>query len=93
MTENQNRKKIRLPSAPSGLSSFHIEANRSTKGLSIVLSGIIGISDFSDIYICFKSHGGRIKVMGKNLFLNVYEGGSAEVVGRIEEIMFDYGKA
>ena len=93
MTEKENKKNVPSPPVPSGLSSFHIEANRSTKGLSIVLSGIIGISDFSDTFICFKSHGGRIKVAGKNLFLNVYEGGSAEIVGRIEEITFEYGKA
>lgn len=92
MTEKGNIKGIRMPSAPSGFSSFHIEANRSAKGLSIILSGIIGISDFSDTFICFKSHGGRIKVVGRNLFLNVYEGGCAEIVGRIEEIMFEYGK-
>ena len=93
MPQKEKSKNGTMPSVPSGFSSFHIEANRSTKGLSIVLSGIIGISDFSDTYICFKSHGGRIKVVGKSLFLNVYEGGSAEIVGRIEEIMFDYGKA
>ena len=77
---------------PSGLSAFHLEADRSREGLSIILSGIIGISDFSDHFIHLKSHGGRISVLGKKLFIKVYENSSVEIVGKVEEIVFKYGK-
>jgi hypothetical protein len=92
MTEQKKIEKQQFNSLLYGLSPFHIEANRSAEGMSIVLSGIVGISDFSDGFICFKSHGGRIKVFGQSLFLNVYEAGNAEIVGKIQEIAFDYGK-
>lgn len=74
------------------LSKFHLEANRCGKGMSIILSGIIGISDFSDSLIELKSHGGRICVTGKRLFINVYQNNSVEIVGKIEEICFRNGR-
>ena len=77
---------------PRGFSSFHMEADRSSRGMTLVLCGIIGISDFSDSCILLKSHSGRILVSGKRLHINVYEGGSAEIVGRVEGIEFKYGK-
>ena len=89
---DKNGQKEKSVGAPSGLSGFHLEANRSTRGLSLFLSGIIGISDFSDSYIRLLSHGGRITVNGKRLFINVYENNSVEIVGRVEEIVFSYGK-
>ena len=75
-----------------GLSSFHLEADRSGSGLTLILSGIIGISDFSDSFILLKGHGGRICVQGKKLFINVYENETVEIVGRVEDIIFKYGK-
>ena len=90
MTEDKKTNFIK--ETPRGLSAFHLEADRSRAGLSIVLSGIIGISDFSDSFIHLKGHGGRISVIGKKLFISVYENGSVEIVGRVEEIIFKYGK-
>ena len=81
-----------LKDIPRGLNDFHLEADRSAGGLSITLSGIIGISDFSDDFIDLKSHGGRLSVRGKRLFISVFENQCVEIVGRIEEITFKYGK-
>ena len=86
-TKSENTKKNKK-----GLSSFHLEADRSRQGLSVVLSGIIGISDFSDSFIDLKGHGGRVSVHGKKLFISLYENGSVEIVGRVEEIVFKYGR-
>lgn len=86
---NENRKST---NAVCGLSSFHLEADRSRQGLSVVLSGIIGITDFSDSYIQLKGHGGRVGVYGKKLFISLYENGSVEIVGKVEEIVFKYGR-
>lgn len=92
MTKNNKQESIRSKVASSGLSSFHLEADRSTRGMSVILSGIIGISDFSDSQIHLQSHGGRIIVNGKKLFICVYESGSVEIVGKVEGIVFKYGK-
>lgn len=75
-----------------GMASFRLEANRSTKGLSILLSGIIGVRDFSDEEITLLSHGGKIIVIGKKLFISVYENGNVEIQGKVLEIKFCYGK-
>ena len=77
---------------PSGLSSFHLEASRSSRGMSLMLSGIIGISDFSEERIELLSHGGRVIISGKRLFINVYENNNLEILGKAEEIIFRYGK-
>ncbi|MBO7196305.1 MAG: YabP/YqfC family sporulation protein [Clostridia bacterium] len=83
---DQNERRI------SALSSFHIEADRAGGGMSLIISGVIGISDFSDQFIHLLSHGGRIKITGKALFIRVYENNRVEIVGRIEGIVFSYGK-
>lgn len=85
MTE---KKSVKVVSPP----SFSLEASRVGRGISIVLSGVIGISDYSESEILLKSHGGKIKVCGQRLMLSIYEDNTAEIVGRIEEICFGYGK-
>ncbi len=90
MTEKKQAK-IRS-GVPSGLSSFHLEANRSSRGMSLLLSGIIGISDFSEERIELLSHGGRVIISGKKLFINIYENNNLEILGKAEEITFRYGK-
>ena len=62
--------------------SFHLEAERCAKGMSMLVSGIIGVSDFSDDNIILLSHGGRVSVSGKRLALNIYENNTAEIVGK-----------
>ena len=92
MTRKRTENEIRKVGIPSGMPSFHLEADRSTKGLSVILSGIIGISDFSDSSIYLLSHGGRIIVNGKKLFICVYENSTVEIVGKVEGVIFKYGK-
>ena len=75
-----------------GISSFRLEANRTSRGICTMLSGVIGISDFSDERVVLLSHGGRIMISGKRLFINVFENNNVEIVGKVEEISFRYGK-
>ena len=89
--KNKTENNLIRPNIPD-LFGFHIEADRTSKGMAIVVSGIIGISDFSDYSILLRSHGGRIAINGKGLFINVYENQSVEIVGKVEEIIFKYGK-
>ncbi|MBQ8302924.1 MAG: YabP/YqfC family sporulation protein [Clostridia bacterium] len=93
MTDKDRRNKRNSIGIPSGLSSFHLEANRSVKGMAIVLSGIIGVSDFSDQEVVLLSHSGRVFVKGKKLFINVFENNTVEIVGRVEGIIFSYGNS
>ena len=72
--------------------SFSLEASRVGRGVSLAISGVIGISDYSESEILLKSHGGKIRVCGQRLMLSIYEDKTAEIVGRIEEISFGYGK-
>lgn len=72
--------------------SFGLEASRTIGGISITLSGVIGISDYSESEITLKSHGGKIILRGRRLMLSIYEDKTAEILGRIEEICFNYGK-
>jgi hypothetical protein len=85
MTEKKN---VRIARPP----SFNMEACRVGRGISVVLSGVIGISDYSETKILLKSHGGKIRICGQRLMLSIYEDNTAEIVGRIEEIGFGYGK-
>ena len=85
--ENDQRK-----NSQNGLRAFHMEGNRCNRGISLILSGIIGINDFSDCHILLLSHGGRISIVGKRLVMNVYECGNVEIIGRVEGIEFKYGK-
>lgn len=85
MTE---KRYARSPEPP----SFNLEAGRVGRGISIALSGVIGISDYSEGEIILKTHGGKIKILGQGLMLSIYEDKTAEIVGRIEEICFGYGK-
>lgn len=77
---------------PSRPPSFSLEASRVGRGVSLAISGVIGISDYSESEILLKSHGGKIRVFGQRLMLSIYEDKTAEIVGRIEEISFGYGK-
>lgn len=92
MTKSNRQEGKAVPSLASTLSAFHLEADRTSRGMVIALGGILGISDFSDSSIMLKSHGGRINVKGKGLFINVYENHNVEIVGKVEEIVFKYGK-
>ena len=88
------RKKKKNDFSPPGrdLRSMHIEASRCKRGISILIDGIIGVTDFNENSIMLSSHGGRISISGRGLSLSVYDNGSVEIVGRIENLGFSYGK-
>ena len=90
--EMQEKNKKQRLSVPSVVSRFHLEARRSVKGMSVIVGGVIGISDFSDETVLLKSHSGKIKVKGKYLSISIYEGGVIERLGKVEDISFSYGK-
>ena len=88
MTDNKNKRVGFSRNLPSGLSTFHLEADSSSAGLRITLWGIIGVNHFNDEGVLLSSHSGRISVSGKKLKLEVYENKIIEISGMIEEICF-----
>ena len=88
MTKKRENKILK----PQFLSKFRMEAVRCPKGISLVFCGIIGVEEFDSSLVSLKSHGSKIKVSGKKLNMTVFENNDIEVVGKVEEISFSYGK-
>ena len=89
---NNNSKSAEFGKNISGYSKFHLEADRSTRGMTITISGVIGVSSFSDCEIILKTHSGRIKITGARLDIRVYESGTVEICGKVCGVEFIYGK-
>lgn len=86
MTEGKKEVKRRQ------VSPFHIEIEKRGKGAVMVVTGIIGVSDFSDSDVCLVSHGGRFRIKGSKLSLLTFENRTVEVSGKIEGVELLYGK-
>lgn len=91
MIEKSKKDKPKEKAIGSAFSPFHIEADRNSAGLSVFVSGIVGITDFTDLSVTLKSHSGKVCISGKRLSVCVYEGNTVEVSGRVEDIRFVYG--
>ncbi len=92
MTGRGKKEIKRAVSDIAALSSFRIEASRSSSGMAVFVSGIIGVENFSDTNIVLMSHGGRVSLSGQRLSLGLYENNTVEISGRVEEMCFKYGK-
>ena len=92
MTEKINNHVCFSRNLPSGLSTFHLEADRSPHGLRITVSGIIGIKGFTSEGVLLSSHAGRIFISGEKLRIEIYENKIVEISGKIGEISFGKNK-
>ena len=92
MTEKSKNERRKLINLTSFVSKFQLEARRSPHGMSVIVGGVVGIIDFSSENVLLKSHGGKIAVAGKHLSIALYEGGVVEILGKVEDIGFRYGK-
>ena len=92
MTERNKKERQGFIKTPSAISKFHLEAHRSVHGMSVIVGGVVGISDFSSESVLLKGHSGKITVLGKHLNISIYEGGAVEILGKVEDISFRYGK-
>ena len=90
MTEKSS--KIKELVAPAVINRFHLDAERSPFGMTITVSGVIGVRDFSRESIEILTHTGKIFISGRRLSLSVYENGAIEIKGRVEDVRFGYGK-
>ena len=74
------------------LSDFNIEITRVPSGVSVAVSGAVGIFELSDSVIGVLTHKARVGIVGSGLSLSVYEGRVVEIYGRVEDIQLKYGK-
>ena len=85
-------KNVKIPVGVGALSPFHIEMNRTKRGISMMASGVVGINDFGEDRAVLMTHGGRIIISGGRLSVVIYEHNTVEISGKIAEVKFTYGK-
>lgn len=71
---------------------FYLSCERTADGMSIIVGGIISVTDFSDEAVKLASHTGRVAVSGNGLSISVFENKNVEIKGRVKEIKFAYGR-
>lgn len=79
------------PTAP--LSDFGIELHRVPRGLAVSISGVISVFELSETNIGILTARARINIVGERLSLSVFESRRVELVGRVGDISFKYGKS
>ena len=90
----QKNEKKNISSASFPVTSpFHIEIDRTPKGMSISCSGVKGISEFSDAEIKLKMTSFTLQISGKKLSMTVFEGKCIEIIGKPEEVKFIYAES
>ena len=69
-----------------------LEIRKSSRGATLSVVGVIGVTELSDESISLASHSGRLDVRGSGLVLSVFENKCVEVSGKIEGLELGYGK-
>ena len=72
---------------------FHIELDRTTRGLSLSCSGVQGITEFSENEVNIRLSEFSVLICGSKLLITVFEEKSIEILGKITEVKFIYGKS
>ena len=79
------------PTAP--LSDFGIELHRAPRGLAVSVSGVVSVFELNESEIGLLTQRARINIRGERLSLSVFEARRVEIVGRVGDISFRYGKS
>ena len=67
---------------------FHIEADRVASGVSVSVMGVLAITDFCESCAIMKMRRGKIKVLGAELSVAVYENKTVEIYGKVSAVEF-----
>ncbi len=78
----------KLTTSENAFSRFHIEADRTASGISVSAAGVVSIFDISNREVILKLRRGKLKITGERLLLNVYEGRTVEITGRVRSVEF-----
>lgn len=69
-------------------SGFHLEADRMMSKTSVCVSNVTAIIDFRSEFAVLKMKKGRIKIIGENLSISIYENKIVEISGKVGNIEF-----
>ena len=75
------------------LSEFHLELDKTVLGLSLSITGVEGISAFSDTEIIVSLSSFSLRIVGKGLYMSVFEEKCVEILGKISGVNILYGKS
>ena len=76
-----------------GEGALSIEIRKSRIGAVLVISGALGIDEYSDERIVVLSHSGRITLLGEGLNMSTLANRAIEIYGKIEGVGIGYGKS
>lgn len=82
----------RILGAPSFLSPFHMEVDRSPVGLDLLIGGVKSVISYSDTEIVLKTVIGSLDILGTNISVSIYDNQTVKLSGRIEEVKLAYSK-
>ena len=69
-------------------SNFHIEMDKIGGGISISVCGVANINNFTSEEVVLKFSVGKMRVLGNELDLIIYENKTVEVLGKISKVEF-----
>ena len=69
-----------------------LECRRVARGMSIDISGIVTVREYSSEKITLVTHKGTISIVGTGLCASSFLNQSVEIFGRVSGIEFGYGK-
>jgi hypothetical protein len=68
------------------ISSPYFEVRPKIGGFSIIVVGVIGVSEISKLLVTVKCHGMKLVISGSSLLVNVLEHNTLEIMGKVEDI-------
>ncbi len=72
----------------SRIGAFRFEGERIGRNVSLVLSGVRSVADYSDVEMLLHMECGSIKICGVSLSISIFENKSIRISGRIRGIEF-----
>ena len=79
--------------APALKCPFHVEVDRTERGVAVLVAGVRAIRELTDTTALFRLKGGFIRISGLVIAVTVYENRTVEVVGGVTKIEIENDKA
>jgi len=86
--QDKRKKETNEDEAIKNLAGFHIEADRIKEGISVSVTGVCSILEFTEEISTLKLRRGRIRISGKGLSIAVYENKIVEISGKVCTVEF-----
>ena len=71
---------------------FFFNGERTGRGMQITVGAVIAVSEITKEKIVLVSHASRVLIEGEGLELSVFEERAVEIIGKVREVKFLYGK-